>query len=364
MGILTRLADYINIIDELLYRTAFGSVVILTAFWILSIIFSSYILPTMLKYTSRTETNIDNKLILATGPPIRVLLLVVGIYLALLNLPLSLAMDSFLHRCFRTIIIIILAWTANNITGSDSVLSDKLKAKFQLDSLLIPLFSKMIKFVIIAMAIVLAAHEWGYDVNGFIAGLGLGGLAFALAAKDALANIFGGIVILMEKPFAIDDWVQTPSVEGTVEEITFRSTRFRTFAHALVTVPNSSLANEPITNWSRMGKRRVTFNLSIDYAGPRAKIEKCIQEIRNILKVHPKIHPETILVYLENININSLDILIYFFTKTTDWEEYLAIKEEVNFKILDILAQENIPLAFPGRHIYSDISVGERIISR
>jgi len=364
LEILTQLTDYINIIDEPLYRTAFGSIVIFAAFWILSIIFSRCILPTMLKYTSRTETPIDNKLLLASEKPIRVLLIISGIYLALLYLPLSLSLDSFLHRCFRSMIIIILAWEANNITGTDSIFSEELKAKFQLDSLLIPLFSKIIKFIIIAMAIVLAAHEWGYDVNGFIAGLGLGGLAFALAAKDALANIFGGIVILMEKPFTIDDWVETPSVEGTVEDISFRSTRFRTFTQALVTVPNSTLANEPISNWSRMGKRRVTFNLSIDYAGPRAKIEKCIQEIRNILKVHPEIHPETILVYLENININSLDILIYFFTKTTNGEEYLAIKEDVNFKILDILAQENLSLAFPGRHIYSEIPVGERIISR
>jgi MscS family membrane protein len=200
-------------------------------------------------------------------------------------------------------------------------------------------------------------------VNGFIAGLGLGGLAFALAAKDALANIFGGVVIIMEKPFSIGDWVQTPDVEGTVEEITFRSTRFRTFTQALVTVPNSNLSNKPITNLSRMGKRQVKFTLSIDYAGPRVKIEEFIQEIRDLLKNNQAIHPQTILVYLESINVNSLDILFYFFTNTTNWEEYLAVKEAIYYQIMDILAGKNLALASPGRIIYSENISGERIIT-
>jgi MscS family membrane protein len=201
----------------------------------------------------------------------------------------------------------------------------------------------------------------GITMYGFIAGLGLGGLAFALAAKDALANIFGGIVIIMEKPFSIGDWVQTPSVEGTVEGISFRSTRFRTFTQSLVTVPNSILANQPITNCSRMGKRRVRFTLSIDYTGPRCKIEKCLQGIRNMLKEHPGIHQETILVRLETINVNSLDVLVYYFTVATNWEEYLAVKEDVNYRIMDILATENLSLASPGRTIYTESKKAENI---
>jgi MscS family membrane protein len=205
------------------------------------------------------------------------------------------------------------------------------------------------------MAIVLIAQEWNYNVNGFIAGLGLGGLAFALAAKDAIANIFGGIVIIMEKPFSIGDWVQTSGVEGTVEGISFRSTRFRTSDQALVTVPNSTLTNQAITNYSRMGKRQVRFSLAIDYAGPREKIEKCVQELRSMLHDHPDIHPGTILVYLETINVNSLEIMLYFFTNTTNWAEHLAVKEDINFRIMDILSIEKVPLASPGRTLYTEI---------
>ena len=100
----------------------------------------------------------------------------------------------------------------------------------------------------------MVAQEWDYRIDGFIAGLGLGGLAFSLAAKDTLSNVFGGLVVILDKPFSIGDWIKTPSVEGTVEDISFRSTKVRTFAQALVTVPNATLANEPVTNWTRMGK--------------------------------------------------------------------------------------------------------------
>jgi len=294
--------------------------------------------------------------------PMRLLILLLGIYAALTYLPLSSNLDVLAARIFRSLLIIIVVWGASAVAGTDSVLSEEFKEKMQLDSILVAFFSKVVKFIIWALAIVLVAHEWDYDVNGFIAGLGLGGLAFALAAKDALANIFGGIVIIMEKPFSIGDWVQTSDVEGTVEEISFRSTRFRTSTQALVTVPNSNLANKPITNLSRMGKRLIKLTLSIDYAGPRDKIEHCIQEIRDILNNNPAVHPQTILVYLDSINVNSLDILLHFFTNTTNWEEYLSVKEDINYQIMDILAVNNLPLASPGRIIYSENKSGEKII--
>jgi len=141
-------------------------------------------------------------------------------------------------------------------------------------------------------------------------------------------------------------------VEGTVEDITFRSTKIRTFAQALVTVPNSSLANEPITNWSRMGKRRITFHLGVTYSTTRDKLEKCVKSIRKMLEEHPGIHKETIFVNFERFNDSSLDIFMYFFTNTTNWGEYLNVREDVNFRIMEILEQEGVSVAFPSRSIY------------
>ncbi len=323
-------------------------------------VFTRYIFTWLLKLTDRTSNKLDDTLLLAFEKPIRTLLIILGVYLALLYLPLSPGLDAFFSRVFRSLLIILIAWGFYDLCGRDSMLSKELKDKLNMDSMLIRFFSNAIRFIIIALAIVIIAQEWDYDVNGFIAGLGLGGLAFALAAKEALANIFGGIVIIMEKPFIIGDWIAIPGVEGVVENITFRSTQIRSFSQALITIPNSTLASEAITNHTRMGKRRISFYLGLTRNTPRSKVEKCVGRIKQMLVEHPGIHPETILVSFEVFNESSLDIFIYCFTNTTVWSEYLEVRQDVNLKIMGILEDGDISLAFPSRSIYLENPVEEK----
>jgi MscS family membrane protein len=333
-------------------RAGIIAVIIFLFFLSLGNILSKYIIKIITKLTSHDPSNLNNKIAQSFQKPLRYFIIILGTYWALRYLPLTSAQDIYIHKLFRSAIIIIIAWGFYELVGIHSVISNEFKAKHNIDDILIPFFSKVIRFIIVALAIVLCASEWNYDVNGFIAGLGLGGLAFAFAAKDALANIFGGIIIIMEKPFSIGDWVYTPSVEGTVEDISFRSTRFRTFAQAIVTVPNSTLANEAITNWTRMGKRRLTFSLGLTYQTPREKIEICIIKIKNMLIDHPQINNEIILVNFEKFSESSLDILIYCFTNTTIWKEFLEVRQDVNLKIMRILEDEGVSMAFPSRSIY------------
>jgi len=337
--------------------TQIGKIIVplafILGFWLLGIVFSRFLLPLLLKYTSQTASQLDEQVLIAFSRPIKTIIFILGLYLTVLYLPLAPAIDQLANRMFRTLLIILLAWGAHGMVGPGSLFSQRIKDRFRIESVLIPSFSKALQFLIWAMALVLAAHEWDYDVNGFIAGLGLGGLAFALAAKDMLANIFGGVVIIIEKPFVLGDWVETNSVEGMVEDISFRSTRFRTFAQALVTVPNSTLANEAITNWSKMGARRVKFTLSIDYEGPRELIEDCLREMRSLIQNHPGIETASVLVTLESINVNGLDVMVQYFSSDTKTPGYLALKEEINYAILDILARYRLSLAAPGRVVYS-----------
>ncbi len=344
--------DYLNTLPLAHYIGM--PVLILAGFWVFQVILCRSIVPAIIKLRSRRGVDTDRDLITAALKPIRALIWLLGLYVALQYLTLLLPWNILLSRIFRSLLIIILAWGICVAIAANSSVASGLQQKYKLDSVLVVFFSRVLKFVFIALAVVLLANEWDYDVNGFIAGLGLGGLAFALAAKDALANIFGGIVIIMEKPFAIGDWVQTPSVEGTVEDISFRSTRFRTFPQALVTMPNSTLANEPITNWSKMGKRLVTFRLPVDYAGPRDRIETCINNINAMLSSHDEIHPQTILVSLDAINATGLEVFVYFYTKTTLWSHYLEVKQDIYFRILDILSAADLSLATPGRQVYSE----------
>ncbi|NLW43796.1 MAG: mechanosensitive ion channel family protein [Syntrophomonadaceae bacterium] len=312
------------------------------------------ILNLLHRLTSRTSIDLDNYLVVALDKPLQLFFAALGIYLALTYLPLSAETDVLISRVFRSVLVILAASCLWNLVGLYVEHSEEYGGLpgVKIDLILLPFVSRVVKFIIASLALIVILQEWDYDVNGFIAGLGLGGLAFALAAQQALSNVFGGIVIITDKPFSIGDWILTPSVEGVVEDINFRSTKIRTFEQAVVTVPNSTLANEPITNWSRMGKRRINFTLGLKYDTPRDKIEKCVKDIRAMLQNHPAIHPETILVFFDSYGDSRLNIFLYFFTRTTVWEEYLRVKEDVNLKIMDILEKEGVSVAFPSTSIY------------
>lgn len=315
-------------------------------------VFTKYIVAGLKILTSKTETSIDEKLLDAFEKPLSFTFIIIGLYIAFIYLPLSPSQEVLGAKVLRSLVIFVVTWGLYNLTSSQSNFLEEIKAKLNIDDILIQFFSKLVQFVLVAIGILMIAQEFGYDVDGFIAGLGLGGLAFALAAKDALANVFGGVVIILEKPFLIGDWIKTSTAEGTVEEISFRSTKIRAFDQSIITVPNASLASESITNFSKMGKRRISFYLGISRATPNDKIEKCVARIKTMLENHPDIHPQTIFVYFEKFGDSSLDIMFYFFTNTTVWGEYLAVREKINLKIMDILAEENVSLAYPSQNIY------------
>lgn len=286
--------------------------------------------------------------------PLRLLFGFLGLYIAFRYLPLSLEADLIINNIFRTFLVFFVALGFSNLVGNFSKVfepSSTAFANIKIDKILLPMLAKIIRFIIIAVALVVILQEWDYDISGFIAGLGLGGLAFALAAQQTLSNLFGGFVLITDKPFGIGDWILTPSVEGTVEEINFRSTRIRTFAQALVTVPNSTLANEPITNWSRMGKRQISFNLGVPYSTPKAKLEVCIDKIKKMLVEHEDIHKQTIMVGFDSFKDGRYNIFLYLFTRTTIWEEYVGVKEDVNLKIIDILEEEGVSMIPPSSQV-------------
>lgn len=308
----------------------------------------------LLRLTSKTTSKLDNYFIMALERPLNFAIIALGIYLALSYLPLSAELDLFMSRIFRTILIVLVTLALYDLTEKYGLFAGEMEKRIniKIDKILIPFYSKVIKFIIVVLGLSVILQEWDYDINGLITGLGLGGLAFALAAQQTLSNIFGGIVIITDKPFSLGDWITTPSVEGTVEDLNFRSTKVRTFAQALVTVPNSTLANEPITNWSRMGKRRISFTLGVSYSTPREKLNSCIREIRNMLEGHDGVHPETIFVSFDSFQDSRFNIYFYFFTKTTKWAEYIKVKEDINFKIMEILEKEGVSIAFPSTSIY------------
>ncbi|WP_347552420.1 mechanosensitive ion channel family protein [Pseudalkalibacillus hwajinpoensis] len=323
-------------------------------FLILRKIFAKYIFNLFLKLSRKSSTEFFTHLFLAFERPVRMLFVIIGLYISVRYVPFWNHHNDIFLQILRSALIFLAAWGLYNFSSASSLFFHTVNDKYNLkiDSLLIPFLSKTIRFLIVAMTFSVIAGEFNYDVNGFITGLGLGGLAFALAAKETIENFFGGVVIITEKPFSIGEWIKTPSVEGVVEDITFRSTKIRTFAQALVTVPNARLANENITNWSKMGKRQITFHLGVTYDTSSDRLETCINRIERMLRDHEEIHPETIFVSFDEFNQSSLDIFLYFFTNTTTWGDFLNVKQDVNFKIMRILEEENVSFAFPTQTLH------------
>lgn len=239
------------------------AIAIFLIFHVFRKLFTTYIFRLIVRMSRKIPTDTLTNVLLAFEKPIRVFFSMFGFYLAFWYLPMPESFDDMMNLLLRSFVIVLVAWGLFNLSSTTSSVFMKVGQRFNLeiDDILLPFVSKLIRFAIIAMTMSIIASEWGYNVSGFIAGLGLGGLAFALAAQDSLSNFFGGVVIITEKPFSIGDWIKTPSVEGTVEDITFRSTKIRTFAQALVTVPNSTLANQQLRTGHKWGNGKLVFAL-------------------------------------------------------------------------------------------------------
>lgn len=330
------------------------SIGILAVFILFRNLFTKYVFQLIVKLARKTPTEILTQICLSFERPLGWAFIIVGLYVAMDYFPFIEQHNALFLKFLRSMVIVLITWGLFNLSSPTTgiLISVNEKMNNKVDLILLPFISRTIRVILIAISISIIGQEFDYDVNGLVAGLGLGGLAFALAAKEAVGNLIGGIVIVTEKPFSIGDWILTPSVEGTVEDINFRSTKIRTFSQALVTVPNSTLANEPITNWSRMGKRRITFHLGLNYRTTKDQIQKVVTRIESMLKTHQEIHPDTIMVAFDHYNESSLDILLYFFTNSTVWSEHLKIKHEINLDIMGILEEEGVEVAFPSRTIY------------
>ncbi|REK69618.1 mechanosensitive ion channel family protein [Paenibacillus paeoniae] len=293
--------------------------------------------------------------------PLRGLFVLLGAYLAILYyIPAHWAIMLVVHKLFRSGMILLIGAGLYNLSAVSSLFMEGALKRFGGDdsSMLIPFLSKAVRFVVIVIAITAVVSEWGFNINGVVAGMGLGSLALALAAKDTLGNILGGVIIILEKPFSKGDWILTPSTEGVVEDITFRSSKIRTFADALVTVPNSTLADQPITNWSRMGRRRITFTLNVALDTEADRLTASIDRIEQYLMDHEDVDDGTIMVKFNEFKESSLGIMLYYFTKTTAWKDHLTVRQDTQLAMLQILKEEGVRLALPVQRVLIDRESG------
>jgi len=310
------------------------------------------------KLTKKTKTKIDDDILDAVKRPIDFLFIIIGVNFAVAILSLDKSINAFLELLIRSGFIVVIFWAIINILSHLSVNINQITNKFgdKINADVSNFIIKSIRFFILVLGFIAVLQEWGYNVSGFIASLGLVGMAFALAAKDTAGNLFGSLVIFTDKPFKIGDWIKTPEVEGTIENVGIRSTKVRTFAQALVSVPNGTLANSAILNWSKMGKRRVKTTLGLTYGTSGGTLEKIIEEIKEMLQNNPDIHQDTIHIYFSAFGESSLNIFCYYFTKSTHWGEFMKVRESTYLSIMKIVEKNGSSFAFPTQtlHIEND----------
>lgn len=282
------------------------------------------------------------KLVLATLAfwiGVRIFALPEAAQLVIQNLFLALFAVTICYVVLKTIDVLV-AFMKPRVTQTES----------RLDDHLLPIFSTTARVFVIIITVLLVIQNWGYNITSLIAGLGLGGLAFALAAQDTLSNVFGAIAIFADQPFHIGDVVEVEGVLGSVEYIGIRSTRLRTFEGTLVTIPNRTVANSKIDNYQRRPTRRTNFTIGVTYDTSTETLQEGVRIIREVMAAHPG--TEQYRAYFNSYGNFSLNILAHHYCKYLDYEAYLQCIEEINFEIKKRFEAAGIEFAFPTQTLY------------
>lgn len=265
---------------------------------------------------------------------------------------LELDIDSynFLIRAFYILIAFTSVWSSLKIVDLISMHFTKIAKDThnKFDDVLVPMLSKTSKVLVVAFGTILVAHSLTFDIGSILAGLGIGGVAVALAAKDTISNLFGSVTVIMDRPFLIGDYVfLDKGLEGTVEEVGFRSTRIRTPHQSLVSLPNNVLANMAIDNYGMRGSRRYKTFLQMDYNNPIEKLEQYCERLRYLCKIHPIIEPTTAQIYINDVTDKSINILVQVFLKTTMSEVELTERHGLIVEMLKIANEVGVRFAYP-----------------
>lgn len=275
-------------------------------------------------------------------------------FFAIDNMALPLNLEKYLTLLTQIILavnILRLLYVSADALGQH-LAAMAAKTQSKLDDVLAPFATKAAKILIVVLGSLIALQNFGLNVMGLLAGLGLGGLALALAAQDTAANLFGSITILTDRPFTVGDWVKMGGVEGTVEEIGFRSTRLRTAYNSVVAIPNSVASKENIDNMGTRRRRRVRQVLGLHYDTPPAKIEEFCEAVRYAILQEPKVDREGVLVSFHNFGASTLDVLVLFHVLDSDFAEELSITQNVLLDVIHMAGRVGVVFAYPTQTVY------------
>ncbi|RDV13799.1 mechanosensitive ion channel family protein [Pontibacter diazotrophicus] len=296
--------------------------------------------------------------------PLEVLLLLVFLYFAFLVLDYPLDpteiregdhfLKTFAFRTYQVFVIVALTWVILRFVDFVGMVF-KLRTErtsSKLDDQLVPFFKDFAKVLIVIFSfLTMLGAVFSVNVAGLVAGLGVGGLAIAFAAKESLENLLASFTIFLDQPFVVGDLVQVGELIGVVEKIGFRSTRIRTLEKSFVTLPNKHMIDKPLDNLTLRTFRRAKFDINLTYDTTSEQIRAITRDIQEFIDQHPRTNQEGRIRFL-SLGAHSKDVMVLYFVDTMDWNEYIDIKEEINYKIVDIVERHGAEFAFPTQTLH------------
>ncbi len=344
--------------NEGAYGLTYGDIFIAVGILLVSIVIRGLFARTVVRAITRaaagTETNLDDALVKAISTPLKIVPVIIGFYVAIQVIEISGETERIADRVVQSVIALSVFWTLSRAVNAFEFLFAGLKQT--LSSAIVDWMVKTLQVLLIILGFGAVVDIWGYSIAPIIASLGVLGIAVGLGAQDLFKNLIAGLLILTEKRFVPGEWIAVDGVvEGTVEKINFRSTLVRRFDKSPVFVPNALLSDNPVTNFTRMTHRRIKWVIGVEYRTTVAQLRYIREEIEAWLWRDDRFAkpPEAALfVRVDAFNDSSIDFLIYCFTHTKNWGEWLAIKEEFALACMDIIERAGTGFAFPSRTIY------------
>lgn len=294
------------------------------------------------------------------------LLVIVGILIILVPvLQLPILFNHYFILLLRALLPLfgtMMAYKLVDILG-EYLMKKAAQTETTMDDQIVPILKRILKIFVIIIGFLYILSNLRFDITALLAGISIGGLAFALAAQDTIKNFFGSLMILFDKPFQIGDWVTAGDIDGTVEEVGFRSTRVRTFRNSLITVPNGKLADMAVDNHGLRKYRRFYTTITITYDTPTHLIEAFTDGLKKIVEEHPKTWKDFYHIRFNNMSAYSLDIMFYIFLDVPTWGEELQYKEEILLSIMKLAKELGINFAFPTQTLHMENFPGQPSLS-
>lgn len=332
--------------------------IILALVWVLRRVVVRILMAPARRLVDRTPNQADNTVVDAAENPLQLVVVAAAIAIAVTVLNFGADVQDFALRLSQAFIAAAITFFAYNLVGlmAQAPLALERSTGINIPDRLIPFLKVVLRVLVLVLGGFVILQTMGFNVTGLLASFGVIGLAFSLAAQDTASNIFGFTAIVSDNPFQMGDYIVLEEtgakIAGIIEKVGMRSTHIRKLDQSLVIVPNSNFTNAPVTNWSRLSKRRMDFHIGLTYDTTASQIEDIVERIRSMLLERPHVDADSVFVAFVSFGASSLDIRIIAYILLADWNAWTAEVAQINLEIMRMVEDAGLSMAFPSRSLY------------